>query len=164
MDYFDYQADALFAEDVALSAVAAQFGTPCYVYSRATLERHWNAFDQAFSEMPHLVCYAVKANSNLAVLNVLARLGAGFDIVSAGELARVLAAGGLASRAVFSGVGKTVAEIKYALEQKVRCFNVESIPELERINDVAGSLGVRAPISIRVNPDVDAQTHPYIST
>ena len=164
MDYFSYKENELFSEDAALSAVAAQFGTPCYVYSRATLERHWQAFDDAFSDLPHLVCYAVKANSNLAVLNVLARLGAGFDIVSAGELARVLAAGGLASRAVFSGVGKTVAEIKYALEQKVRCFNVESIPELERINDVAGSLGVRAPISIRVNPDVDAQTHPYIST
>ncbi len=164
MNYFSYQGNELFSEDVALSAVAAQFGTPAYVYSRATLERHWMAFDDAFAEMPHLVCYAVKANSNLAVLNVLTRPGAGFDIVSAGELARVLAAGGLASRCVFSGVGKTVAEINYALEQGVRCFNVESIPELERINDVAGQLGVRAPISIRVNPDVDAQTHPYIST
>ncbi|NQY25692.1 MAG: diaminopimelate decarboxylase [Piscirickettsiaceae bacterium] len=164
MNYFSYQGNELFAEDVALSTVAAKFGTPTYVYSRATLERHWLAFDDAFAELPHLVCYAVKANSNLAVLNVLARLGAGFDIVSAGELARVLAAGGLASHCVFSGVGKTVAEINYALEQGVRCFNVESIPELERINEVAGRLGVRAPISIRVNPDVDAQTHPYIST
>ena len=164
MDYFHYQAGELFAEDVALSSIAEQFDTPCYVYSRATLERHWRAFHDAFSELPHCVCYAVKANSNIAVLNVLARLGSGFDIVSGGELKRVLAAGGMAERTVFSGVGKTVAEIKYALEQGVRCFNVESIPELERINDVAGELGKQAPISIRVNPDVDAQTHPYIST
>ena len=164
MDHFHYQANELFAEDVALSSIAEQFGTPSYVYSRATLERHWHAFDDAFSSLQHKVCYAVKANSNLAVLNVLARLGSGFDIVSAGELARVLAAGGQASQAVFSGVGKTIAEIKYALEQGVRCFNVESIPELERINNIAGELGLKAPISIRVNPDVDAQTHPYIST
>ncbi|RKZ98946.1 MAG: diaminopimelate decarboxylase [Gammaproteobacteria bacterium] len=164
MDHFHYQAEELFAENVALSTIAEQFGTPSYVYSRATLERHWHAFNDAFSSLRHSVCYAVKANSNLAVLNVLARLGSGFDIVSGGELARVLAAGGQANRVVFSGVGKTVAEIKYALEQAVRCFNVESIPELERINDVAGEMGLRAPISIRVNPDVDAQTHPYIST
>jgi diaminopimelate decarboxylase len=164
MDHFHYQANELFAENVALSTIAEQFGTPSYVYSRATLERHWHAFDDAFSSFRHSVCYAVKANSNLAVLNVLARLGSGFDIVSGGELARVLAAGGQANRVVFSGVGKTVAEIKYALEQGVRCFNVESIPELERINTIAGELGKRAPVSIRVNPDVDAQTHPYIST
>jgi len=164
MDYFQYKQGELSAENVAVSTIAEQFGTPVYIYSRATLERHWHAFDDAFEGLAHSVCYAVKANSNLAVLNVLARLGSGFDIVSAGELARVLAAGGRADRSVFSGVGKTVAEIKYALQQGVRCFNVESIAELSRINDVAGDLTMRAPISIRVNPDVDAQTHPYIST
>lgn len=164
MDYFEYKGGELFAEDIAVSTITSKHGTPTYIYSRATLERHWRAFDDAFKGMPHCVCYAVKANSNLAVLNVLARLGSGFDIVSAGELARVLAAGGKAERTVFSGVGKTVAEINYALEKGVRCFNVESIAELERINAIAGERGVRAPISIRVNPDVDAQTHPYIST
>jgi diaminopimelate decarboxylase len=164
MDYFDYKSGELYAEDVAVANIAEQFGTPTYVYSRATLERHWQAFDDAFSGQAHCVCYAVKANSNLAVLNVLARLGSGFDIVSAGELARVLAAGGQANRIVFSGVGKTVAEISYALQVGIRCFNVESIPELIRINDVASELDCRAAISIRVNPDVDAQTHPYIST
>lgn len=164
MDYFDYRSGQLFAEDVAVSEISEQFSTPAYIYSRATLERHWRAFDDAFSGQAHSVCYAVKANSNLAVLNVLAKLGSGFDIVSIGELARVLAAGGRADRTVFSGVGKTVAEIKHALEHKIRCFNVESIPELERINRVASELATKAPISIRVNPDVDAQTHPYIST
>lgn len=164
MDYFDYRSGQLFAEDVAVSEISEQFSTPAYIYSRATLERHWRAFDDAFSGQAHSVCYAVKANSNLAVLNVLAKLGSGFDIVSIGELARVLAAGGRADRTVFSGVGKTVAEIRQALELKIRCFNVESIPELERINKVAGELVTKAPISIRVNPDVDAQTHPYIST
>ncbi|MFW5425723.1 MAG: diaminopimelate decarboxylase [Methylophagaceae bacterium] len=164
MDYFEYKENELFAENLAVSSIASKAGTPLYIYSRATLERHWRAFDSAFEGMPHCICYSVKANSNLAVLNVLARLGSGFDIVSAGELARVLAAGGKAGQAVFSGVGKTVAEINYALAQGVRCFNVESIAELERINDIAGERGVRAPISIRVNPDVDAQTHPYIST
>ncbi len=164
MDYFHYQNGELYAENVAAATIAEQYGTPAYVYSRATLERHWRAFDEAFAGQPHLVCYAVKANSNLAVLNVLARLGSGFDIVSAGELARVLAAGGRADRTVFSGVGKTADEIAYALEQNIRCFNVESIAELERINQVAGDLGKVAPVSIRVNPDVDAETHPYIST
>ncbi|OUR65515.1 diaminopimelate decarboxylase [Methylophaga sp. 42_25_T18] len=164
MDYFDYRSGQLFAEDVAVTDITAKFGSPAYIYSRATLERHWQAFDQAFSGQAHSICYAVKANSNLAVLNVLAKLGSGFDIVSAGELARVLAAGGRADRTVFSGVGKTVAEIRFALEQKIRCFNVESIPELERINQVAAEMGLKAAISIRVNPDVDAQTHPYIST
>lgn len=164
MDYFQYQAGILHAEQVSVADIAARFGTPSYVYSRATLEKHWHAFDDAFDGLPHLVCYAVKANSNLAVLNVLARQGSGFDIVSAGELARVIAAGGDAAKTVFSGVGKTEAEIEYALEQNIRCFNVESIPELARINDVAGRVGKKAPISIRVNPDVDAQTHPYIST
>lgn len=164
MDDFQYQESVLHAEGIPLSDIATQHGTPTYVYSRATLERHWHAFDDAFSGVPHSVCYAVKANSNLAVLNVLARLDSGFDIVSGGELARVLAAGGRADKTVFSGVGKTATEIAEALAAKVRCFNVESIPELERINSIAESMGVRAPISIRVNPDVDAQTHPYIST
>ena len=164
MDYFDYRSGQLFAEDVAVTDIAAEFGSPAYIYSRATLERHWQAFDQAFSGQAHSICYAVKANSNLAVLNVLAKLGSGFDIVSAGELARVLASGGRADRTVFSGVGKTVAEIRFALEQKIRCFNVESVPELERINQIAAEMGLMAAISIRVNPDVDAQTHPYIST
>lgn len=164
MDYFQHQAGSLYAEAVPVADIAQRYGTPTYIYSRKTLEQHWRAFDEAFQEMPHLVCYAVKANSNLAVLNVLARLGSGFDIVSAGELARVLAAGGEAGKTVFSGVGKTEAEIEYALAQNIRCFNVESIPELSRINDVAARLGMQAPVSIRVNPDVDAQTHPYIST
>ena len=164
MDYFHYQSDELFAEGVALSDVAKEFGTPCYVYSRATVERHWLAFDEAFSSLPHCVCYAVKANSNIAILNVLARLGSGFDIVSGGELTRVLAAGGRADKIVFSGVGKTVTEINFALQEGIRCFNVESISELSRINKVASELNCRAPVSIRVNPDVDAQTHPYIST
>ncbi|HHF3143303.1 TPA: diaminopimelate decarboxylase [Vibrio alginolyticus] len=165
MDYFNYQDDGqLWAEDVPLQALAEQYGTPLYVYSRATLERHWNAFDSAVGQHPHLVCYAVKANSNLGVLNALARLGSGFDIVSGGELERVIAAGGDAKKVVFSGVGKTPAEMKRALELGIKCFNVESEPELERLNKVAGELGVVAPISLRINPDVDAKTHPYIST
>ncbi|AYO13032.1 diaminopimelate decarboxylase [Vibrio owensii] len=165
MDYFNYQDDGqLWAEDVSLQALAEQHGTPLYVYSRATLERHWNAFDSAVGQHPHLVCYAVKANSNLGVLNALARLGSGFDIVSGGELERVIAAGGDAKKVVFSGVGKTPAEMKRALELSIKCFNVESEPELERLNKVAGELGVVAPISLRINPDVDAKTHPYIST
>lgn len=163
-DYFTYKHGELYAEEQSLTALAAQYGTPTYVYSRAALEQHWLAFDEAFSAYPHLVCYAVKANSNLAVLNVLARLGSGFDIVSAGELARVIAAGGQADKTVFSGVGKTVKEIDYALRAGIRCFNVESEPELYRISELAVRLGKTAPISIRVNPDVDAQTHPYIST
>ncbi|WP_343289733.1 diaminopimelate decarboxylase [Vibrio harveyi] len=165
MDYFNYQDDGqLWAEDVSLQALAEQHGTPLYVYSRATLERHWNAFDSAVGQHPHLVCYAVKANSNLGVLNALARLGSGFDIVSGGELERVIAAGGDAKKVVFSGVGKTPAEMKRALELGIKCFNVESEPELERLNKVAGELGVVAPISLRINPGVDAKTHPYIST
>ncbi|UPQ87880.1 diaminopimelate decarboxylase [Vibrio sinaloensis] len=165
MDYFNYQDDGqLWAEGVALTDLAEQFGTPLYVYSRATLERHWHAFDKSVGEHPHLVCYAVKANSNLGVLNALARLGSGFDIVSGGELERVIAAGGEPSKVVFSGVGKTEAEMKRALELGIKCFNVESEPELERLNKVAGELGVKAPISLRINPDVDAHTHPYIST
>lgn len=165
MDYFNYQDDGqLWAENVSLTSLAEQYGTPLYVYSRATLERHWNAFDKAVGAHPHLVCYAVKANSNLGVLNTLARLGSGFDIVSGGELERVIQAGGDASKVVFSGVGKTAAEMKRALELKIKCFNVESEAELERLNEVAQSLGVVAPISLRINPDVDAKTHPYIST
>jgi diaminopimelate decarboxylase len=165
LDYFNYQDDGqLWAEDVALTDLAQQYGTPLYVYSRATFERHWHAFDKSVGEHPHLVCYAVKANSNLGVLNVLARLGSGFDIVSGGELERVIAAGGDASKVVFSGVGKTEPEMKRALELGIKCFNVESEPELERLNKVAGELGVKAPISLRINPDVDAHTHPYIST
>jgi len=165
LDYFNYQDDGqLWAENVALSDLAQQYGTPLYVYSRATLERHWHAFDKSVGAHPHLVCYAVKANSNLGVLNALARLGSGFDIVSGGELERVLAAGGDPSKVVFSGVGKTEEEMKRALEMGIKCFNVESEPELERLNKVAGELGVKAPISLRINPDVDANTHPYIST
>jgi len=164
MDHFNYRDGRLFAEDVALEDIAARHGTPCYVYSRATLERHWRAFDEALAPLAHLVCYAVKANSNLAVLNVMARLGSGFDIVSVGELERVLAAGGAPGHIVFSGVGKRAEEMRRALEVGIRCFNVESGAELERLNTVAGELGVRAPVSLRVNPDVDARTHPYIST
>ncbi|WP_032094639.1 MULTISPECIES: diaminopimelate decarboxylase [unclassified Alteromonas] len=164
MDYFAYKQGQLFAEDVAVADIAAQHGTPVYIYSRATLERHWHAFNDAIGEHPHLICYAVKANSNIGVLSVLAKLGSGFDIVSAGELARVIEAGGNASKVVFSGVGKKHDEIRYALQQGIMCFNVESEPELHRINEVAGELGVKAPISLRINPDVDAKTHPYIST
>jgi diaminopimelate decarboxylase len=154
----------LWMEDVRLTEVARRFGTPCYVYSRAAIESAWRAFDDALAGTDHLVCYAVKANSNLAVLGVLARLGSGFDIVSGGELARVLAAGGRPDRVIFSGVGKGVEEIRAALEAGIRCFNVESEPELERLDAIAGSMGRRAPVSLRVNPDVDARTHPYIST
>ena len=164
MDHFRYRNGELFAEDVALSTIASQYGTPCYVYSRATLERHWHAFDNAFAGHPHLVCFAVKANSNLGVLNTLARLGSGFDIVSGGELERVLAAGGDPGKVLFSGVGKQAAEMRRALEVGIRCFNVESAAELDRLDQVAGAMGTRAPVALRVNPDVDAETHPYIST
>ncbi len=164
MDHFNYKNGQLHAEDIPVRDIAAAHGTPCYVYSRATLERHWRAFDEAFSNHPHLVCYAVKANSNLAVLDVLARLGSGFDIVSLGELERVIKAGGKASRIVFSGVGKRVEEMQRALELGIRCFNIESEPELERLSQVATAMGVEAPVALRVNPDVDAGTHPYIST
>jgi diaminopimelate decarboxylase len=164
MDAFNYRDGELFAEGVALSAIAERFGTPTYVYSRAHIEAQYLAFADALKGMPHLVCFAVKANSNLGVLNVLARLGAGFDIVSRGELERVLAAGGQADKIVFSGVGKTRDDMRRALEVGVHCFNVESTDELERLQVVAAELGVRAPVSLRVNPDVDAGTHPYIST
>ncbi len=164
MDHFNYHQGQLCAEQVKLSDIANTVGTPCYVYSRATLERHWNSFDQAFAERPHLVCYAVKANSNLAVLNIMARLGSGFDIVSGGELQRVLRAGGDPAKVVFSGVGKNAEEMRQALTAGILCFNVESMAELELLNQVAGAMNKKAPVSFRVNPDVDAQTHPYIST
>jgi len=164
MDHFNYRGDLLHAEAVPLTEIAERFGTPCYVYSRATLERHWRAFDRSLGDHPHLICLAVKANSNLAVLNLMARLGSGFDIVSVGELERVLAAGGDPARVIFSGVGKRADELRRALEVGIRCFNVESEPELLRIDQVAGELGVIAPVSLRVNPDVDARTHPYIAT
>ena len=164
MDAFNYRDGELFAEGVALSAIAERFGTPTYVYSRAHIEAQYRSFTDALDGVPHLVCYAVKANSNLGVLNVLARLGAGFDIVSRGELERVLAAGGQADKIVFSGVGKSREDMRRALEVGVHCFNIESTDELERLQVVAAEMGVRAPISLRVNPDVDAGTHPYIST
>ncbi|MGD8939733.1 MAG: diaminopimelate decarboxylase [Gammaproteobacteria bacterium] len=164
MNYFEYKNDILFAEQLDLRSIAQQVGTPCYVYSRATLERHWHAFDDVLQNHEHLVCYAVKANSSLAILNLFARLGSGFDIVSQGELERVIRAGGDPAKVVFSGVGKTEAEMQRALEVGIHCFNVESLPELNRLNDVATAMGKTAPVSIRVNPDVDAKTHPYIST
>ncbi|WP_455220977.1 diaminopimelate decarboxylase [Kaarinaea lacus] len=164
MDYFEYKNGILYGEGVDLRDIASAVGTPCYVYSRATLERHWHAFNDVFTGHDHLVCYAVKANSSLAVLNVLARIGSGFDIVSVGELERVLKAGGDPGKVVFSGVGKTAAEMHRALEVGIYCFNVESVPELDLLNHVACEMGLSAPVSIRVNPDVDAKTHPYIST
>ena len=164
MQFFHYQDNSLLAEQVPLAAIAERYGTPCYVYSRAALEAHWRAFDEALAGLEHRICYSVKANSNLGVLDVLARLGSGFDIVSVGELERVLAAGGEAAKVVFSGVGKREAEMRRALQAGVYCFNVESRGELERLNGVAASLGAVAPVSVRVNPDVDADTHPYIAT
>ncbi|MCK4833173.1 MAG: diaminopimelate decarboxylase [Gammaproteobacteria bacterium] len=164
MDFFNYKEGRLWAEGVDITANVDNWGTPCYVYSRATIERHWKAFDSALGAQPHLVCYAVKANSNLSVLNILARLGSGFDIVSMGELERVLRAGGSADKIVFSGVGKTAEEMQRALDVGIRCFNVESQAELALLEQVAAAKGVQAPVSLRVNPDVDAKTHPYIST
>lgn len=164
MQHFAYVNGQLSAEQVVLADVVERFGTPCYVYSRAAIEQQWLAYDKAFSSRPHLICYAVKANANLAVLNILARLGSGFDIVSVGELERVLTAGGVASNIVFSGVGKRHDEIQRALQAGIKCFNCESIPELLRINEVAGSMKAVAPVSLRINPDVDAETHPYIAT
>jgi diaminopimelate decarboxylase len=164
MDYFNYRNNELYAEDVPVQDIVYQHGSPCYIYSRATLERHWQAFDQAFGKHPHLICYAVKANSNLAILNLLARLGSGFDIVSLGELERVIAAGGDPKKIVFSGVGKREDEILAALKMGIRCFNVEVSGELDRLDILAEQLGVIAPVSFRVNPDVDAKSHPYIST
>ena len=164
MNPFQLQNGELYAEGVALSQVAAEFGTPCYVYSKQALASTFERFRAGFAGTDHLVCFAVKANPSLAILNLFARMGAGFDIVSGGELARVLAAGGDAGKVVFSGVGKTAAEMRAALQAGILCVNVESEAELERINDVAGEMGKVAPVSLRVNPDVDAKTHPYIST
>ncbi len=164
MNTFSFQNNALFAESIPVMDLMAQYGSPLYIYSRTEIEQNWQQFDVAFGEHPHLICYAVKANSNLAVLNVLASLGSGFDIVSIGELERVIAAGGMPSRCVFSGVAKAKVEIQKALEIGIYCFNVESVGELERIQSVAKEIGIMAPISIRINPDVDAKTHPYIST
>ena len=164
MNHFEYRNNALFAEDVSVADIAATVGTPCFVYSRATIERHWHIFDDALGSLEHLICYSVKANSNIALLNVLARLGSGFDIVSVGELQRVIKAGGDVTKTVFSGVGKTRDEMRYALQAGIHCFNVESEAELLVLNEVATGLSLAAPVSIRVNPDVDAQTHPYIST
>lgn len=164
MDYFNYKDGVLCAEDLDIPGLAQRFGTPLYVYSRATIERHWRAFDTSLADTDHLVCYAVKANSNLGVLSVLAQLGSGFDIVSAGELERVLRAGGDPARIVFSGVGKQSSEIERALRVGIHSFNVESESELARIIEIARRLDIVAKISLRVNPNVDAQTHPYIST
>ena len=164
MDYFNYRDNELFAEDIAVQDIIKKYGSPCYIYSRATLERHWHAFDKAFQDHSHLICYAVKANSNIGLLNLLARLGSGFDIVSMGELERVIAAGGDPKKVVFSGIGKREDEILAALKIGIRCFNIEVRDELDRINHLAKLLGVIAPVSFRVNPNVDAKTHPYIST
>ncbi len=164
MQFFPYNNGQLYAEDLAVAELAERYGTPLYVYSRASFTAKFQAFTEAMQGYPHLICYAVKANSNLAVLNLLARLGAGFDIVSQGELERVLAAGGDPKKVVFSGVGKQVSEINRALEVGIKCFNVESKAELERLNELAGLQGVKAAVSLRINPDVDPQTHPYIST
>ena len=164
MDHFNYRHQRLYAEDVALETIANTVGTPCYVYSRATLERHWRVVDDAFGDYPHRICYSVKANSNLAVLRTLAKLGSGFDIVSGGELERVLRAGGDPQQTVFSGVGKTESEIRFALESGVSCINIESKGELDRIGRCAAELGITARIAVRVNPDVDPVTHPYIAT
>ena len=161
---FEYRAGQLYAEDVPLADIAQAVQTPCYIYSRRALTEAYQSFARAFAGQPHLLCYAVKANPNLAILNLFARLGAGFDIVSGGELARVLAAGGDPQRVVFSGVGKTAAEMRAALAAGILCFNVESPAELERLNQIAGEMDCRAPVSLRVNPDVDPKTHPYIST
>ena len=164
MTMFAYHQGQLCAERVVLADIAEQFGTPCYVYSRSAIEQQWQALDLALTVQKHLICYAVKANSNLAVLNILAKLGSGFDIVSVGELERVLKAGGEPGKIVFSGVGKKANEMQRALEVGIKCFNVESLVELDRLNEVASNVGKVAPVSLRVNPDVDAETHPYIAT
>ena len=164
MEPFTYYNDKLYAEEVAVAEIAEQVGTPFYVYSKAAIESQWKAYNEAFSGREHLVCYAVKANPNLAILNLLAKLGSGFDIVSAGELERVLRAGGEADRVVFSGVGKTADELRIALQAGIHCFDVESAQELERLNQIAGEMGQSAPVALRVNPDVDPDTHPYIAT
>jgi len=164
LNTFSFKNKALYAESVAVTDLMAQYGSPLYIYSHGQIVSNWQKFDQAFGDHPHLICYAVKANSNLGVLNVLAKLGSGFDIVSIGELERVIAAGGRPESCVFSGVSKTKTEIQRALELGIYCFNVESAAELDRIVSVAKLMSIKAPLSIRVNPDVDANTHPYIAT
>jgi diaminopimelate decarboxylase len=164
MDHFNFRSKELYVEEVPVTKIAQEWGTPCYIYSRATLERHYRAFDQAFGSHPHRICYAVKANSNIGILNLLVKLGSGFDIVSQGELERVLRAGGKPDSILFSGVGKLETEIQRALEVGIACFNVESAAELIRLNEIAASMNKKAPISLRVNPDIDANTHPYIAT
>ena len=164
MNHFSLNSGVLHAEKTSLAAIAERFGTPCYVYSRAALEASLDEFLEELKGLDALVCYAVKANSNLGILNLFARRGAGFDIVSGGELQRALAAGADPQKIVFSGVGKTAAEMRLALETGILCFNVESAPELDRLNEIAGAIGKQAPVSLRVNPNVDAKTHPYIST
>ena len=164
MDIYNWKNGELFVEKVPFSRIAHHYGTPTYVYSRTAIESAWNNYESALKNHPHLICYAVKANSNIAILNCLARLGSGFDIVSAGELERVLHAGGDKNKIVFSGVGKTTEELQHALEVGIKCFNVESVAELDRLHSIAKKMKKKAPISIRVNPDVDAQTHPHIAT
>jgi len=164
LNTFFYKNQSLYAESVAVTDLMAEYGSPLYIYSCGQIVSNWQQFDQAFGDHPHLICYAVKANSNLSVLNILAKLGSGFDIVSIGELERVIAAGGMPERCVFSGVSKTKTEIQRALELGIYCFNVESAAELDRVESVAKFMRTKAPISIRVNPDVDANTHPYIAT
>jgi len=164
MQHFTYSHGQLMAEQVSLADIAGEFGTPCYVYSREAIEGQWRAYDRAFDDRSHLICYAVKANGNLAVLNVLARLGSGFDIVSGGELERVILAGGDPGKIVFSGVGKLESEMRRGLEAGIKCFNVESVPELKRLDVIARSMNTRAQVSLRINPDIDPGTHPYIAT
>ena len=164
MDFFEYKNDKLHAENIPVAELAQKFGTPLFVYSKATLLRHWQAFDHAFGDRDHLICYAVKANSNIAVLQLLAQAGSGFDVVSGGEIIRALKAGAQPDKIIFSGVGKTHDEIRLGLQIGIGCFNVESAAELWRIAEIAEQMKVTAPISLRVNPDVDAKTHPYIST
>ena len=164
MEHFSYKDNSLLVEDASIASIAERYGTPCFIYSKAALEQNYQAYEKAFEGHPYLICYAVKANSNLAVLNVLAKLGAGFDIVSGGELDRVIAAGGDPKKVTFSGLGKTTQEIYKALDSGIHCFNIESEAELFRINEIAVNSSKVAPISIRVNPDVNAETHPYIST
>lgn len=164
MDYFNYNNTTLYAEDVSVKDIVDNFNTPCYVYSKKTILRHFKAFDDALATQPHLICYAVKANSNLSILKLLADAGAGFDVVSKGELQRVLHIGADPNKIVFSGVGKTIEEIEFAIEKKIHCINVESIPELERIQQISQQHNVRTPVSLRINPNIDPKTHPYIST
>lgn len=164
MDFFNYKQDQLFAEDVSIEEIVSAHGTPCYIYSRATIERHWHAFNDAFEKHDHKICYSVKANGNLGILNLFTRLGSGFDVVSGGELQRVLKAGGKPEHIIFSGVGKTADEIQEALTLGIYCLNVESVSELERIQAISQSLNIQAPVSLRINPNIDAKTHPYIST